>query len=154
MKPFLFLFILLVFGCKPASTDSNQTTPPTDQPAPATDETTPAGTAGAVAKMVTGKTWQSQANPDITMEIRDGRMITMLKGDARTESPFVEFSQSCPGSKAPGEGMSGGFLCCMTLATKLTTHYLVLTAETNKFEYIQDNAPDAKPEVFTLLKPE
>lgn len=153
MKPFLFLFVLLAFGCNQAPTDSNQTVPPADQPA-TTDETTPSGAAGAVAKMVTGKTWQSQANPDITMEIRDGRMITMLKGAARTESPFVEFSQSCPDSKAPGEGMNAGFLCCMTLATKLTTHYLVLTAETNKFEYIQDNAPDAKPEVFTLLKTE
>ncbi len=153
MKPFLFFLVLLVFGCNQAPADSNQTAPPADQPV-ATDETTPSGTAGAVAKMVTGKTWQSQANPDITMEIRDGRMITMLKGAERTESPFVEFSQRCPGSKAPGEGMNGGFLCCMTLATKITTHYLVLTAETNKFEYIQDNAPDAKPEVFTLLKPE
>ncbi|MDZ4682961.1 MAG: hypothetical protein SH848_17020 [Saprospiraceae bacterium] len=153
MKPFLFLLLLVVLGCNQAPTDSSQTVPPADQPA-ATDETTPAGTAGAVAKMVTGKTWQSQANPDITMEIRDGRMITMLKGAERTESPFVQFSQSCPGSKAPGEGMSGGFLCCLTLATKITTHYLVLTAETNKFEYIQDNAPDAKSEVFTLLKSE
>ncbi len=153
MKPILFFLLLFVFGCNQAPADSNQTPPPVDQPA-ATDETPPTGTAGLVAKMVTGKTWQSQANPDITMEIRDGRMITMLKGAERTESPFVEFSQSCPGSKAPGEGMSAGFLCCMTLATKITTHYLVLTAETNKFEYIQANAPDAKPEVFTLLKPE
>jgi len=151
MKQFFLLLTLFVFGCNQAPTDSTQTGPPADQPA-ATVETEPAGTAGAVAKMVTGKTWQSQADPDITMEIRDGRMITMLKGAERSESPFVTFSQSCPGSKAAGEGMSGGFLCCMTLATKITTHYLVLTAETNKFEYIQDNAPDAKPEVFTLLK--
>lgn len=153
MKPFLFLFLLIGFGCNQAPADSNQTAPPADQPA-TVDETIPAGTAGAVAKMVAGKTWQSQANPDITMEIRDGRMVTMLKGAERTESPFVTFSQSCPGSTTPGEGMNGGFLCCMTLATKITTHYLVLTAETNKFEYIQDNASDAKPEVFTLLKPE
>lgn len=152
MKPILLLLILLVFSCKQAPTDSTQnTTATTPDPSEATMEADPAAD---VAKMVSGKTWQSQANPDITMEIRDGRMITMLKGAARSESPFVTFSKSCPGGKAEGEGMNAGFICCMTLATKLEAHYLVLTADAETFEYIEDKNPDAKAEVFKLLKTE
>lgn len=162
MKPFFFLLaLLLVCSCnqKPSVSDTgNPVTPAEDTAgtaaAPSEENTSgfPTGNAGEVSKNVSNKLWQSAADPDLTIEIREGRMITKYKGAERTESPFVTFSNNCPGGKEPGEGMNAGFICCMTLATKLETHYLVLTASDDMFEYIQFQAADAKPQVFKRVK--
>ncbi len=152
MKPFLLFLILMAFSCQPASTDPNKT-PAEVRPNPVF-EPTPGAAADAVAKAVSGKKWQSKADPDLTIEFRDGRLYTQYKGAERSDAPFVSFSDSCPGGKAPGEGMNAGFICCMTLAAKIETHYLVLNADAEKLEYIQDKTADAQAQVYTLLKPE
>jgi hypothetical protein len=109
------------------------------------------GRAGNVIKRMKNTTWQSTKDPNVTLKIRNNRMIYTKKGVIDPAKSFVYFTNRCPEDKPEGEGMSAGFICCMVTYAQDEVRYRVLDCDDTTFSFIRrDN--DEGLETFSLVK--